>query len=62
MAPTLANGKLCYVEIPAIDVSRSALFYREVFGWASDVAATEARPSTMLSARSGSTVPGAVQL
>jgi uncharacterized protein len=34
MAPALANGKICYVEIPAIDVSRSVLFYREVFGWA----------------------------
>jgi predicted enzyme related to lactoylglutathione lyase len=34
MAPTLANGKICYVEVPAIDVSRSVLFYREVFGWA----------------------------
>jgi predicted enzyme related to lactoylglutathione lyase len=33
MAPTLANGKICYVEIPAIDVARSAHFYREVFGW-----------------------------
>jgi uncharacterized protein len=33
MAPALANGKICYVEIPAIDVSRSVLFYREVFGW-----------------------------
>ena len=33
MAPTLANGKICYVEIPALDVARSALFYREVFGW-----------------------------
>jgi len=27
MPPTLANGKICYVEIPALDVSRSALFY-----------------------------------
>lgn len=34
MAPTFANGKICYVEIPAIDVSRSVLFYRSVFGWA----------------------------
>jgi hypothetical protein len=24
MPPTLANGKLCYVEIPALDVSRSS--------------------------------------
>ena len=29
----LANGKLCYVEIPALDVERSAAFYEAVFGW-----------------------------
>jgi uncharacterized protein len=33
MPPTLANGKICYVEIPAIDVSRSSAFYQTVFGW-----------------------------
>src|SRR5205809_6632687 len=33
MPPTLANGKICYLEIPATDVSRSADFYRAVFGW-----------------------------
>jgi predicted enzyme related to lactoylglutathione lyase len=33
MPPTLANGKICYVEIPAIDLNRSAAFYRTVFGW-----------------------------
>jgi predicted enzyme related to lactoylglutathione lyase len=33
MAPTLSNGKICYVEVPAIDVARSALFYQAVFGW-----------------------------
>ena len=33
MPPTLANGKICYVELPAIDVSRSVAFYQEVFGW-----------------------------
>lgn len=33
MAPTLANGKICYLEIPATDVARSAAFYRDVFGW-----------------------------
>jgi len=31
--PTLGNGKICYVEIPAIDIDASASFYREVFGW-----------------------------
>ncbi len=34
MAPTLANGKVCYVEIPATDINRSAQFYEAVFGWA----------------------------
>lgn len=33
MPPTKANGKICYVEIPAIDTSRSADFYGRVFGW-----------------------------
>jgi predicted enzyme related to lactoylglutathione lyase len=33
MPPTLANGKICYIEIPAIDIERSADFYTNVFGW-----------------------------
>jgi len=33
MPPTSANGKICYVEIPATDVRRSAEFYEGVFGW-----------------------------
>ena len=33
MAPTLANGKICYVEIPATDIATSADFYWRVFGW-----------------------------
>ncbi len=31
--PTLGNGKVCYIEIPAIDVTASVSFYRDVFGW-----------------------------
>jgi uncharacterized protein len=31
--PTTANGKLCYIEIPAIDIRTSVSFYKEVFGW-----------------------------
>ncbi len=31
--PTFGNGKICYIELPAIDVNRSAAFYKEVFGW-----------------------------
>ena len=33
MAPTLANGKICYIEMPAINVAGSAEFYQQVFGW-----------------------------
>jgi predicted enzyme related to lactoylglutathione lyase len=33
MPPTLANGKICYLEMPATDVARSADFYQRVFGW-----------------------------
>jgi uncharacterized protein len=33
MPPTLGNGKICYLDIPAVDVARSAEFYRRVFGW-----------------------------
>ena len=32
-APTYRTGKICYVEIPATDVDRSAEFYRRAFGW-----------------------------
>ncbi len=31
--PKLANGKVCYIEIPALDVDASSSFYRSVFGW-----------------------------
>ena len=33
MPPTLAPGKICYVQIPAVDVGRSVDFYETVFGW-----------------------------
>ena len=33
MPPTLANGKICYLEMPATDIARSAEFYRRAFGW-----------------------------
>ncbi|HEV7509744.1 MAG TPA: VOC family protein [Thermoanaerobaculia bacterium] len=35
MAPTLANGKICYLEIPTTDIDRSVRFYQGVFGWKS---------------------------
>jgi uncharacterized protein len=31
--PTLGNGKVCYIEIPALDIDASANFYTSVFGW-----------------------------
>ncbi len=33
MPPTVTNGKICYIEMPATDIARSAEFYRGVFGW-----------------------------
>ncbi len=33
MPPTLGNGKICYLEIPATDIARSSEFYERVFGW-----------------------------
>ena len=33
MPPALTNGKICYIEIPAVDIDRSADFYASVFGW-----------------------------
>src|SRR5467141_1451115 len=31
--PTLGNGKICYIEIPATDINTSSSFYKDVFGW-----------------------------
>jgi hypothetical protein len=31
--PTLGNGKICYLEIPAFDIDISSSFYNKVFGW-----------------------------
>src|SRR5438270_13913263 len=33
MPPTVANGKICYIEMPATDITSSADFYQHVFGW-----------------------------
>ena len=33
MPPTYANGKICYIEIPALDIAQSSKFYHDVFGW-----------------------------
>ena len=29
----MGNGKICYIEMPATDILRSADFYWRVFGW-----------------------------
>jgi len=31
--PTLGNGKICYLEIPAVDIDASATFYQKSFNW-----------------------------
>jgi uncharacterized protein len=31
--PNYRTGKICYIEIPASDISESAQFYQQVFGW-----------------------------
>ena len=33
MPPTKTHGKVCYIEIPATEIQRSAEFYQGVFGW-----------------------------
>jgi uncharacterized protein len=33
MSPTNNNGKICYLELPATDIKRSAEFYQKTFGW-----------------------------
>ena len=31
--PTMGNGKICYIEIPAQDIEASVAFYKNVFDW-----------------------------
>jgi predicted enzyme related to lactoylglutathione lyase len=33
MPPTFGNGKICYIVIPAADITVSSDFYAKVFGW-----------------------------
>ena len=33
MSPAPIHGKICYIEMPALDAQRSADFYAKVFGW-----------------------------
>ena len=32
-SPNYRTGKICYIEMPAIDTLQSAQFYQQVFGW-----------------------------
>ena len=32
-SPGYRTGKICYIEIPATDIPKSAQFYQQVFGW-----------------------------
>jgi predicted enzyme related to lactoylglutathione lyase len=32
-SPNFRTGKICYLEIPAIDISQSAQFYQQAFSW-----------------------------
>src|SRR5437764_9522096 len=32
-SPNYRTGKICYIEIPAIDISESVQFYQQAFGW-----------------------------
>lgn len=31
--PTSKNGKICYLELPATNIGKSAEFYAKTFGW-----------------------------
>lgn len=33
MSASRNNGKVCYIEIPSVDIDRSMAFYKAVFGW-----------------------------
>jgi len=32
-SPNYRTGKICYIEIPSIDIPESAQFYQRAFGW-----------------------------
>lgn len=32
-SPNYRTGKICYIEIPAVNISESAQFYQRAFGW-----------------------------
>jgi predicted enzyme related to lactoylglutathione lyase len=48
MPSTRANGKICYVEIPATDISKSSEFYTKVFGWKTRTRGKITMPATAI--------------
>ncbi len=44
----LAHGQLCYLQIPALDVTASARFYQRVFGWRVDPPGAEFRAPALI--------------
>jgi len=51
MAPTFGSGKICYLEIPALDIAVSSAFFRDAFGWTSAVTTAGASRSMTASVR-----------
>jgi hypothetical protein len=51
MAPTYGNGKICYVEIPAVEIQRSAISTRRCSPGRRASVATARSRSTTASAR-----------
>jgi predicted enzyme related to lactoylglutathione lyase len=65
----MPNGKICYIEIPAADIQRSADFYATVFGWSVRVRGdgstafddtTGAVSGAWVLGRTPATLPGAI--
>jgi hypothetical protein len=60
---TATHGRICYLEIPALDVGRSATFYTTAFGWKVRIRGDGARAFDDASgAVSGSWVAGRVPM
>jgi uncharacterized protein len=59
MPSTLTNGKICYLEVPALDAEQSADFYAQVFGWSMRTREDEVRAFDDSTGQvSGAFVPG----
>ena len=51
MPPTIKNGKICYVEIPATDIQKSMRFYKRFSAGRSESGVTALSPLMIPSAR-----------